>query len=72
MNHTCIDICVRDDDRVFVLAKTMRVSPLCFVPFGEALGLFNVIEWLRDMQMDNVEFVVDSKTANDAFTLQQT
>ncbi|AES75053.1 transmembrane protein, putative [Medicago truncatula] len=51
--------------RVFVLAKTMRVSPLCFVPVGEALGLFNVIiEWLRDMQMDIVEFVMDSKTTN--------
>jgi hypothetical protein len=62
MNHTCIDICVRDHDRVFVLAKTMCISPLCFVPVCEALGLFNAIEWLREMQMDIVEFLVDSKT----------
>jgi len=29
--------------------------------------LFYALEWLSDMQMNNVDFVVDSKTTNDAF-----
>jgi len=42
-------------------------ASLCYVHVGEALGLFHAIEWLSDMQMDNVGFVVDSKTTNDSF-----
>ena len=67
MNRVGIGICVRDDDGAFVLAKTLSFSPLCSIHVGEALGLFNAIEWLSDMHMDNVDFVVDSKSANDAF-----
>jgi hypothetical protein len=67
MNLICIGICVCNDDGAFVLTKTINFSPLCFVPDGEVLCLFNTIEWLSDMQMDNVDFVVDSKTINDVF-----
>jgi len=67
MNHVGIGICVRDNDGAFVLVKTMSLSPLCSVPVGESLGLFNDVEWLSDMHMDNVDFVVDSKTTNDTF-----
>jgi len=49
MNRICIGICVRNDDGVFVLTKTMSFSHLCYVPLGEALSLFNTIEWLIDM-----------------------
>jgi len=67
MNCIDIGICVRDDNEAFVPAKTMSFTPLCFVPVGEPLDLFNVIKWLSDMQMDNVNFVMDSKTINDDF-----
>jgi len=34
---------------------------------GEASSLFHALQWLRDMQFDNVNFVADSKTTSDAF-----
>jgi len=57
MNRVGNGICVHDDDGDFVLAKTLSFSPLCSVQVSEALGLFNAIEWLSDMQMDNVDIV---------------
>jgi hypothetical protein len=39
-NRTCIDMCVRDDDGTFVIAKTMSFSPLWPAFVVEALGLF--------------------------------
>jgi len=36
-----IDICIRDDEGTFVLAKTVSISPMCFVVVEEALGLFH-------------------------------
>jgi ribonuclease HI len=38
-----------------------------FVDVGEAIGLFNALQWLGDMQFDSVDFVVDSKVTFDAF-----
>jgi hypothetical protein len=67
MNRVGIGICVCDDDGTFVLAKTINFSPLCFVPIVEALGLFDAIEWLSEMQIDNVDFLVESKASNDVF-----
>lgn len=65
--HICIGICKRDDGGAFFLAKIMNFSPLCSVPIGEALCLFNAIKWLSDMHMHSVDFVVDSKTNNVTF-----
>lgn len=65
--HICIGICKRDDGGAFFLAKTMNFSPLCYVPIGEDLCLFNAIKWLSDMHMHSVDFVVDSKTNNVTF-----
>lgn len=55
----------------------MPPKTLCFTPFflgrlysfyhvevGEALGLFHALERLSDMQFDNVDFVLDSKTTD--------
>jgi ribonuclease HI len=67
LNRTGIGICVRDDEGTFVLAKTVSISPMCSVAVGEALGLFHALQWLSDMQFDNVDFVLDSKITTDAF-----
>jgi hypothetical protein len=56
-NHTGIGICLRDDNGAFVLAKTMSLS----------LGLLYAMQWMHDMQFDNVDFVVDSKITTYAF-----
>jgi hypothetical protein len=44
LNRISHGICVRDNDGIFVLAKTMSFSPLYFVHVGEAFGLFNAID----------------------------
>jgi len=67
LNRTCIGMCVREDGGTFVLVKTVSFSLICLVFVGEALGLYYTLEWLSDMQMDNVDFVVDSKTTDDDF-----
>jgi len=67
LNRTGISICIRKSDGSFVLAKTM-LHP-CFFPvdMGEALGLYLDLQWLRDMQFDNVDFEMDSKLTVDVF-----
>jgi len=62
-----ICICIRDEEDVFVLAKTTSVSPMCSVPVGESLRLFKALEWLSDMFFYNVDFVLDSKVNMYAF-----
>lgn len=32
------------------LAKTVSISPMCYVVVEEALGLLHVLQWLSDMQ----------------------
>jgi ribonuclease HI len=72
LNRTGIGICVCDDEGTFVLAKTVFISPTCSVVVGEALGLFHALQWLSDMQFDNVNFMLDSKITTDAFNHRQT
>jgi len=42
------------------------------VDVGEAHGLHYALQWLHDMRMDNVDFVVDSKMVADAFNSNRT
>jgi len=67
LNRTGIGICIRDHNGSFVLAKTV-LHP-CFLPVdvGETLGLFLALQWLSDIQFDNVDFETDSKLTVDAF-----
>jgi len=44
-----------------VLSKTMWFTLLCTVEIGEALGLYHTIIWIKDLQLANVDFIVDSK-----------
>jgi hypothetical protein len=38
-----------------------------FVDVGEALGFFNTLQWIADMQFDSVEFAIDLKVTDGAF-----
>ena len=67
LNRTCIGLCIRDEDGVFILTKSIPVSFLHSVNVGEALGLYYALEWLSDMRFDNVDFALDSKITADAF-----
>ena len=68
MNRTGIGICIRDDEGTFVLARTVCMPSLMPIPVGEALGLYHALEWVSDMQFDNVDFALDSKITTDAFS----
>ena len=67
MNITSIDIYICDEEGIFVLAKIVSLSRMCSVVVGEALGLFHALQWLSDMQFDNVDFALDSKITTNAF-----
>jgi len=56
-----IEICIMDEEWVFVLAWIEWFSPITDVDTGEALGLLKALEWVRDL----MNFEVDSKTVAD-------
>lgn len=60
-------MCIQDNDDCFVLAKTTLVSLLCLVKAGEALGLYTVLTWMVDLQLDDMDFVLNSKNVVDYF-----
>ncbi|CAJ2655005.1 unnamed protein product [Trifolium pratense] len=66
-NQVGIGICIRDDEGRYVLAKSMWLSPICNVDIGEALGLFHAIKWVSELQLDAVDFALDSKLVVDYF-----
>ncbi|XP_024636349.1 uncharacterized protein [Medicago truncatula] len=67
VNRTGIGMCVQDAEGTFVLAKAFTYPCNVSVDVGEALGLHSVVQWLSDMQFDNMDFETDSKLTADAF-----
>lgn len=47
MDKVGIGICIREENRVFVLARTEWFSPIIDVVTGEALGLIKAMEWVK-------------------------
>jgi len=35
------------------------------VDIGEAFGLYHALQWMSDMQLDNIDFEFDSKSTRD-------
>ena len=60
-------MCIRDDFGTFVLAKVLQFDQVYPVAVGEALGLYHALQWMQDMQFDNIDFELDSKITRDAF-----
>jgi len=50
-----------------VLAKAVSFPCVSSVDVGEALELHNALQWLSDMQFDNIDFEIDSNITLDAF-----
>ena len=65
LNSVGLGMCLRDDDDVFVLARTDWFAPLCDIDVGEAVGLHTALDWLSNQQFDNVDFVLDCKRVVD-------
>jgi ribonuclease HI len=66
-NRTGIGICIRDSEGIFVLARTVSFPYLVTVDVGEAMGLYAALQWVADLQLDNVDFAMDSKLTIEAF-----
>jgi len=60
-------MCLRDDVSEFVHEKTDWFSPLCDVAIGEAVGWHEAMEWVSNLQFDNVDFALDSHKDVDSF-----
>jgi len=54
-----IGMYIRDDFGEFVLARTYWFSPLCDIAVGEAVGLHTTLEWVSNLQFNNVDFASD-------------
>jgi hypothetical protein len=54
-------MCIRDDQGRFVLAKMEWLTPIHDVDLGEALGLLHAINWIHELQLENVDLELDSK-----------
>jgi hypothetical protein len=45
----------------------MWISPLCNVNIGEDLGLLFAINWVHDLQLEEVDFALESRIVIDYF-----
>ncbi|PNX58589.1 cytochrome p450, partial [Trifolium pratense] len=61
LNKVGIGTCIKDDQGRFVLAKTEWFSPVCDVKMGEAQGLLHAFKWVRDLQLEDVDFELDAQ-----------
>jgi len=66
-NRVGIGMCIRDEEGIFVLAKTEWFEPKCDVHIGEALGLLSALHWVLDFHLGHVDFDLDSKKVVDSF-----
>jgi hypothetical protein len=63
---------LRNDSGTFVLAKMLQFDLVYPVAVGESVGLSHALQWMNDMQSDNIDFELDSKIMNDAFHSSKT
>ena len=66
-NKIGIGICIRDEEGVFVIARTKCLTPKCDVHIGEALGLLRALQWVHELHLGPIEFELDSKKVVDSF-----
>jgi len=67
LHHTGTGVCIRDEEGAYVLAKMLSFPCVHQVAVGEAMRLFEALQWLSDMSFDNIDFELDSKITCDAF-----
>jgi len=58
LNRVGLGTCLRDDAGDFVLIKTDWFAPLCDTYVGEVVELDTTLEWVSDLQFDNVDFAL--------------
>jgi ribonuclease HI len=60
-----IGMCIRDAEGNFVLAKTEWFLPISSVEEGETTSLLIALRWVKDLEIENVDFELDSKKVVD-------
>jgi len=60
-------MCLRDDEGRFLLARTLLSQSICSTKIGKAVGLLHAINWEHDLQLNNVDFELDTKIVVDYF-----
>jgi hypothetical protein len=66
-NKVGVGMCIRDSAGGFVQARTLSFQPACAVDIGEALGLDHAIQWVAALQLDGVDFCLDSQVVVNEF-----
>ena len=66
LNKVGIGVCIRDEEGRFVLARTEWFSPIVDVDLGGAMRLLTAMQWVKDLQLLNMDFEMDSKTVVDS------
>jgi len=66
-NRVGIGICIRDYRGRLAKARTSWSTPLLDVSEGEAIGLLYAIRWVKEHNLSNVIFELDSKRVVDNF-----
>lgn len=64
-DHGLGHVCLRDDTAIVRMARTSWHPIRLEVKEGEALGLFEAIQWAISLNLSNVNFEVDSKVVVD-------
>jgi ribonuclease HI len=62
-------MCIRDENGAFVVTKTNWFSLICDVDVEEAMGLHTALQWVAFLQLNNIDFVLDSKKVVDQFRI---
>ena len=67
MNCVGYGLRIRDEEGDFIKAKTLWSNPVCSSDVGEAMGLYHAIQWIRELQLSNVDFEMDANKVVDYF-----
>jgi len=67
MNCAGYELCIRDEEGNFIKAKTLWSNPVCSSDVGEAMELYHAIQWIRELQLSNVDFEMGAKKVVDYF-----
>lgn len=70
-NNVRICDCIKDDEGLFVAARTEWFSPSTEADVGKALGLLTAINWIHEFRLDNMDFELYAKSIVDNMNEQQ-
>jgi len=60
-------MCLRDDEGRFLFARILWSQPIWSTKIGDALELLHAINWVHDLQINNIDFELDANIVVDYF-----